>query len=311
MSDENKVVVDGAADESELDAALEASIASVKAGQTLEETPSSQTGETGSGGTAGDVTPTGETGSTGEAPTGETSATGASGEVDGEFRIPNKGKFESDEAYEKRVELFDLVTRRKAATTPEAKAALTADIKRAKQELGTASVAERFIQSKDLASTGATGEVDPVLAADQERLRALGGATKQDVEAIVAQTHHDAAVRSDLKTFIGKHESLNDEDVREVFFDFVDGNYVWEGKSGKELIATLEMAYENMFRPAETVQARVLKAAGVAEKINAMQFPGGTAGGSNSYSPEMRKSIDELKATGMSEDKAAELLKDL
>jgi len=40
-----------------------------------------------------------------------------------------------------------------------------------------------------------------------------------------------------------------------------------------------------------------------------MQFPGGT-GGKTEFSPEMRKSIDELKATGMSEEKAVELLSD-
>ncbi len=95
--------------------------------------------------------------------------------------------------------------------------------------------------------------------------------------------------------------------MREVFFDFVDANYNWQDKTGKGLEATLEMAFENMFRPAETVQDRVLKAAGVEKKVGAMQFPGGT-GAKTTYSPEMKKDIDELVATGMSEEKAAELL---
>lgn len=312
--------VNGDMDEAALDKSIEDSVAAVRAGQTLAAPAAGQTGETVPTGPTGEVAPTGETGpaggtgeagSTGEAPTGETSATGETGEQ--EFRLPNKGKFESDEAYEKRVELFDLVKRRKAATTPEAKEALSEKIKQAKGELKSLGGSERFIQPKTetapTGATGATGEVDPTVAADLERLRKLGGATKEDVEAIIAQTQHDATVRSDLNTFVGRHAELKDTDVREVFFDFVDNNYVWQGKSGRDLQATLEMAYENMFRPAETVQDRVLKAADVAGKIGAMSFPGGT-GGKTSYSPEMQKSIDELKATGMSEEKAVELLSD-
>lgn len=314
MSEPAPIVNGG--DEAELDRLIEADVAAVKAGQTLATGATGQTGESAPTGPTGETAPTGEaeptgaTGSTGEAPTGETSATGATG--DAEIRIPNKGKWESDEAYEKRIELFDLVKQRKAATTPEAKAALTAKITAAKGELKGLGGAERFIQPKpDTAATGATGGTgDAELAADQERLRQLGGATKEDVAALLAQTQHDAEVRSSLQSFVDKHAELKDEDVREVFFDFVDTNYAWQGKSGKDLVANLEMAFENMFRPAETVTTRVLKAAGVAEKVGAMQFPGGTAA-KVAYSPEMQKSIDELKATGMDEAKAVELLSGL
>ena len=147
----------------------------------------------------------------------------------------------------------------------------------------------------------------PEFLADQERLKALGGATKEDIAAVIAQTQFETAVRNDLQGFVGHHSELKDEDVREVFFDFVDQNYVWQGKSGKDLAATLEMAYENMFRPAESVTDRILKGANVAEKVGAMAFPGGT-GKQTAHSPEMQKSIKELTDTGMSEDKALELL---
>jgi hypothetical protein len=300
----------GDKDEAALDAELQASIDAVKAGKTLDgaqPVASVPTGPTGASVPTGAIGPTGATGG-GD---GNPQPTGATGPA--EFRLPNKGKFESDEAYEKRVELFDLVKRRKAATTPEAKEALTADIKRAKGELKNLGSAERFIRPRNDAGptgpTGPTGGADPELQADKERLKAIGGASKEDVAAIIAQTQHEAQVRSDLQNFVGKHAELKDEDVREVFFDFVQENYAWEGKSGKALAATLEMAFENMFRPAESVTDRVLKAAGVQEKVGAMGFPGGT-GGKTTYSPEMQKSIDELKATGMSEEKAVELLSD-
>lgn len=283
-------------DEAALDAELAASIEAVKAGQVLEEKPQSQPQATGATG------PTGATGAEGEGD-GASQPTGPDGEA--EFRIPNKGKFESDESYEKRIELFDLVKRRKAATTPEAKEALSVEIKKAKGELKTLGATERFIQPK--AEATPTGEDDPDLAADKERAKALGLLTKEDAAELVQQERLTQEVQSNLKTFVERKAELKDEDVREVFFDFVDANYVWQGKSGKDLIAVLEMAHEAMFRPSETVQERVLKAAGVQEKVNAMQFPGGT-GAKTTFSPEMQKSIDELKATGMSEDKAIELL---
>lgn len=282
-------------DESALDAELEASIDAVKAGNALEQKPQAQTE-----GTAASE-PTGATGPEGEGD-GSSQQTGTDG--DGEFRIPNKGKFESDESYEKRIELFDLVKRRKAATTPEAKEALSAEIKKAKGELKTLGTTERFTQPKVEAPSG---EVDPNLDPDIIKAKELGLLTKEEAVEIVQQERIAQEVQSNLKTFVERKPELKDEDVREVFFDFVDANYVWQGKSGKDLIAVLEMAHEAMFRPNETVQERVLKAAGVQEKVNAMQFPGGT-GAKTTFSPEMQRSIDELKATGMSEDKAIELL---
>lgn len=316
MSDETQVN-DEAGDEAELDAAIAADLAAVRAGQTLEAGRSAETvptGPTGEVAPTGETGPAGDTGATGEAPTGEASATGATGEE--ELRIPNKGKFESDEAYEKRIELFDLVKARKTATTPEAKEALSEKIKATKGELKALGGAERFIQpSPDAGSTGATGatgEIDPVLKADQDRARGLGLATKEDIAAYVAQERHQAEMRANVQNFVGNHTELKDEDVREVFFDWVDSNYNWQDKTGKALSGVLEMAYDAYFKPTETVQERVLKAANVAEKVGAMNFPGGTGnGGAGGLSPEMRQSVNELKATGMSEDKAIELLSDL
>lgn len=306
-------------DEAALDAEIEASINSVKAGQTIgEKQPDGSVvpiGQTGASAPTGPTGATGATGSTGpEAPTGATGPTGGepgdsqTKAEEQEFRIPAQGKFEPDDAYEKRVELFDLVKRRKVAKTPEAKAALTEDIKKAKQELKDMGTSGRFTQQRAEGDpAGPTGTVDPDLVADKERLKQLGGATVEEVAEIVRQERLQQEVQSTLQTFVDKMPELKDPDVREVFFDFVENNYVWQGKSGKELMATLGMAYENMFRPAESVQDRVLKGAAVAEKVNAMQFPGGT-GTKTTFSPEMQQSIDELKATGMSEEKAIELL---
>lgn len=304
----NEAVNDGE-DDAALDAAIAADIEAVRAGETIETAPTSETGTA----TTGEAGPTGATGPTGETQTGE-SQTGATGEAD--IRIPNKGEWETDEAYEKRIELFDLVKRKQAATTPEAKAALSADIKRVKGELKTvSSIAERFTQPRtegatgETGASGATGEIDPTLESDRERLRQLGVPTREELKAELQQERHDAAVENDLKNFVGGHKELQDPDVREVFLDFVEENYNWQGKSGSQLNTVLAMAYETMFRPAETLTERVLKGADAQAKANAMQFPGGT-GNSSTRTPAQQRDLDELMATGMPEDKALELISD-
>lgn len=310
MSVENNEAIEN--EEANLDKEIEASVEKVRAGEGLAPAPKSDDGATG---------PTGATGGEGEGdgPTGPTGATGASDDGsapnaeqkgdDSEFRVPNKGKFESDESYEKRVELFDLVKRRKAATTPEAKAALTEEIKKTKGDLRILNQGNGQINSKPVEKKDGEEE-DPALAADKARLKELGGMTKEDVDAYLQQQQAAIETKSTLEKFVEKYAELKDPDVREVFFDFVDANYVWQGKTGKDLVTTLELAREAMFRPQETVQERVLKGAGVQEKVNAMNFPGGTSAGGNmaGLSPEQRKSVEEMKAAGLSEEKALELI---
>lgn len=283
-------------DESALDKELEETLSTIKAGNTLEPTAPAKPEE--------------KTEETPEAPKAEsTSETPEKKEEGYEFRIPNKGKFESDESYEKRIELLDLVKRRKAAVTPEQKEALSNEIKTAKSQLKTINGVDKITNPLNPAVGTEVKEEDEATKADRERLKQLGGATKEEVAEIIAQNQLTADIKNTLEKFVERHPDLKDDDVREVFFDFVDSNYNWNGKSGKELMTVLELARENMFKPSESIQDRVIKGANVQEKINAMQFPGGNVPKTD-YSPEVRKSIDELKATGMSEEKALELISD-
>jgi hypothetical protein len=308
-----------AAEEAELDKVLEESIESVKAGNELapvkeeakaeepkEETPEEEKPEDTS-------TPPPDEVKTEEVKPEEVKPEEAKPEEAYEFRVPNKGKFESDESYEKRIELLDLVKRRKLAKTDEQRQELSADIKTAKGQLKNLNGTDRFINplSKVSEEVNTTPEEDDdeTLAADKERLRQLGGATKEDIEEIVRKERLATDVKNTLDKFVERHNELKDDDTREVFFDFVDSNYNWQNKGGKELMTVLELARESMFKPSESVQERVLKAANVQEKVNAMQFPGGTVA-KTEFSPEMRKDLDELIATGLSEEKAIELLSD-
>ena len=278
-------------DESVLDQELEATLSSIKAGNepaaTAEVKP--------------EVSQETKAEQNGDAP--------KEGEESYEFRVPNKGKFESDESYEKRVELLDLVKRRKLATTPEQKQNLTEQIQSVRGKLKTDSGIEKIINPLNSAESPVKEEEPADIVADRERLKQLGGATKEDITEILHQERVAVETKNTLDTFVGRHPELKDADVREVFFDFVDSNYNWNGKTGKDLMTVLELARENMFKPSETIQERVLKGANVQEKVNAMQFPGGTVA-RQERSPEVQKSIDELKATGMSEEKALELISD-
>lgn len=289
--DKKEVVVE---DESALDKELEETITTIKAGNAPEPTAPVKTEEP-----------------TKEEPKGEPASTAPVDEVKKEegyeFRIPNKGKFESDESYEKRIELLDLVKKRKLANSPEQRQNLSEEIKTAKSQLKTLNGVDKIINPLNSVENPTQPEEDEATKADRERLKQLGGATKEDITEIIKQERIAADTKSTLEKFVERYPDMKDPDVREVFFDFVDTNYNWNGKTGKDLMTILELARENMFRPSESIQDRVLKGANVQEKINAMQFPGGTVAKSD-YSPEMRKSIDELKATGMSEEKAVELL---
>ena len=285
-------------EDAELDKSLEESINSVKAGKEL--APKEE------------VKPEEKKEATPEAPKVEDTSTPPAEpakEEKYEFRVPNKGKFESDESYEKRIELLDLVKKRKLAKSPEQKQQLSDEIKTTKSQIKNLNGTDKFINPLNQKSevVPEKPEEDELLKADKERLKQLGGATKEDIEQIVKKERLAIEVKSTLDKFVDRHTELKDEDTREVFFDFVDSNYNWQNKSGKELMTVLELARESMFKPSETIQERVLKGANVQEKVNAMQFPGGTIA-KTKHSPEMEASIKELVNTGMSEEKAIELL---
>ena len=226
-----------------------------------------------------------------------------------EFRVPNKGKFESDESYEKRIELMDLVKKRKLAKTEDQKQNISEQIQTTKNQLKTLNGKDRFTNPL-VESEAQVLEEDEALKADRERLQQLGGATKEDIVEVLRQERAAAEVQSTLKSFVDRYGELKDDDTCEVFFDFVDSNYNWQNKSGKELMTVLELARESMFKPSETISERVLAGANVQEKVNAMQFPGGTVITKAAMSPEVKQSVSELMATGMSEAKALELLSD-
>lgn len=291
-------------EDAELDKELEESLSAVKAGKVL--APVKE-----------EVKPEENKEETPEKPKEEEpakpSVEDAKKEDEYEFRVPNKGKFESDESFEKRIALLDLVKKRKLATTPEQKQQLSEEIKKAKGQMKNLNGADKITNplNNNGVDTKKTEEKpeDEALKADKERLKQLGGATKEDIAEVIQKERQASEVKGTLEKFVDRHSELKDEDTREVFFDFVDENYNWQNKSGKELMTVLELARESMFKPSETIQERVLKGANVQEKVNAMQFPGGTVA-KTQLSPEMRKDLDELKATGMTEEKALELLSD-
>jgi len=202
-------------EDAELDAELESTIAEIKAGnepqpkvevkpeETKEETPKTPEGEE---------------------PSEPQKVEVKKDEYD--YRIPNKGKFESDEAFEKRTELMDLVKKRKLAKTDEQRQDLTDQIKTAKSQLKNLNGSDKKIINP-LNQVGETPkeEEDETLKADKERLRELGGATKEDIQEIIQQERLANEVKNTLDKFVDRHSELKDEDVREVFFDFVESNY--------------------------------------------------------------------------------------
>jgi len=227
-----------------------------------------------------------------------------------DFKLPLKSKFESDEVYEKRVELMEHIQKKKVAVTEEQKQNLSDKIQGTRNDIRELSISQKkesINNPKEIVEI--PEDIDPQTKADLERLKELGGATKEDIQQILQEERDKQSVNNTLEGFVERHPMFKDQDTRDVFFDFVDNNYNWQNKSGKELMTVLELAKENMFKPAEGIQDRVLKSANVAEKVNTMQFPGGTNTQSNIPDGD-EAAVAELMAAGMSEKKALELLED-
>lgn len=296
-------------DESALDKELEESLASVKAGNAISpETAKPQEPVV-------PVTPEKPKAEEVPAPT-QQNAQPTEPKKDDEFRIPEKGKNESDESYEARVKLFDLVRRRKAATTPEAKERLSKEEKEAKNELASLGLKDKFknintepkvepVKKPDQAQPPIS--IDDAIEADKARLRELGGVTKEDIESMLSQREQAIEVQHTIGSFFEKHKVFADQDMKDAFLDFVNENYAWQNKSGKALTTILELARESVFKPSETVQERVINGANVQEKVNAMNFPGGSAP-VPALPKDKQDSVDELVKTGMSREKALELV---
>jgi len=223
------------------------------------------------------------------------------------FKAPVKGKFESDESFSIRKQLADLVLQRKSATSDEERQAISQKINSTRKEFSNLNNGNGINRSQSSNDDNASPHVqsqDGTQDGDSSQKRP---ATIEDIERVFEEREMARGVSTTLESFIGRHPELQDEDTRQVYFDFVDANYNWQGKVGKDLMTVLELARENMFKPSETISERVLKSAGVQQKVNAMQFPGGSVVGP-SYTPEQQKSIDELKDLGYSEKDALDMI---
>lgn len=279
-------------DESVLDQELEASLNALRAETSAEEVKPTETPEN----------PTGPDSDEGKPSEIEPEADAVpKTEENKEFKPPVKGKFESEESFQKRIELANLVKQRKEARTAEDKDSIQKDIQNIRKDLAR-------LNSKNINNSLNPDEVPPKTLNELDQDEPEATVTIGEVERILEEREFERSVRSTIQTFVERHEILkNDEDQREVFFDFVESDFNWKGKTGADLLRVLEMAREAMFKPSESIQDRVLKSANVAEKVNAMQFPGGTIT-KPGLTPAQQKSVDELVATGMSADKALELI---
>jgi len=135
----------------------------------------------------------------------------------------------------------------------------------------------------------------------------------EQVQALINQSLLEKDITMTLDGFIGSRPELADPNVRDVFLDYVSENYKWEGKTGADLVSILETAATVVFpkqvKDVQATEQRILKGIDVQEKINTMQFPGGSVH-QKGYSLETENSIKDLMSTGMSREQAIELLED-
>ncbi len=214
-----------------------------------------------------------------------------------DFKAPIRGKFESEDSYQVRLEIAEKIRERNLAKDQGEKDLLQKELKALRSELSNIGLNEKFTRSHQ------TNENSNDASPDDSN------ALLKQAEAIVEKKFFEKEITSTLNNFVSTTKELQNEVTRDVFFDFVESNFNWQGKSGSDLSKVLTLAKEAFFRKPETLQERVLKSANVQEKVNAMQFPGGSASKAG-LSPEMQASFDELKSQGLSDDQAMTLISD-
>lgn len=220
-----------------------------------------------------------------------------------DFKQPTKGKFESEESYQLRLEIAERIKEKKTAKSEEERSEIQKEISELRKEF-------RFINNNRSQSFNRDSTDSDVQSRDettQEKIEI----DPQSLDKMVAEKVQSERVRieteSAITSFFDKYKDFKDNDVKQVFIDFFDSNYKIEGKNAKQVIQTLELARSAMFKPTESIQEKVIKSANVQQKVNAMQFPGGTIVRSG-LNQEQEQSVKELMATGMSEDRARALI---
>ena len=226
----------------------------------------------------------------------EDKSKGSEGQQESEydFRAPIRGKFESDESYQVRFEIAQKIQERNNAKSQADYNKIQEEIKSLRSELSSIGLNEKITRSHNNHTVGASPESNDSLA---------------QVHDLIRKEFETREISSTLNNFVAKHKELQDEVTRDVFFDFVENNFNYQGKTGQDLARVLELARSAMFRKSESIQDRVLKSANVQEKVNAMQFPGGTVT-RQGMSPELQKAHEELKGQGLSEEQISVLLSD-
>lgn len=219
-----------------------------------------------------------------------------------EFKQPVKGQFESEESFAMRQSLALLIANKKASNNPQEQEVIQNQIKEIRQDLKN--LKPDIITKPSNHNDGTPSNVQP-----EEGYQA--SQTPEDIAKQVLETikieQYNESMTNEVNSFLNKHPEFQDPAVRETFIEFFDENYKLEGKSPEQSRLVLELARQAMFRPDETIQERVLKAAGVQNQVNAMQFPGGTVV-KQALPKHQQDSIDEMVKAGISEERAKELI---
>ncbi len=218
-----------------------------------------------------------------------------------DLRVPVKGPFESEESYAVRLQISEMLKKRETAATDDERSEVQKELKKFREEFGHLINSNRsqFSQNRD----DAPSSVQPDDGSQRKFV------SVDELDEILAEKQIQTENKFIIDSFFSKHPEFSDQNVRDVFVDFFDSNYKIDGKTGTQIAQVLELARSAMFKPTQSIEERVLKGANVQNKVNAMQFPGGTIV-RNGLTPDQQKSVDEMKAAGISEDRARELILD-
>lgn len=219
-----------------------------------------------------------------------------------DLTIPIRGKFETDTSYAVRMKIAEMIKAKKQAETVVEKNEIQEELRSFRKEFGNL-INNNKSQLSFNNNDNAPSDVTP------EKGESGRYIDESQLEQILSERETTFKNKNVVDSFFKTYKEFNDDSVKQVFIDFFDSNYRIDNKVGEQITETLELAREAMFRPKQGIQERVLKSADVNQKINSMQFPGGTVTKS-ALTPQQQKSVDEMVNAGVSEEKARELISD-
>lgn len=192
----------------------------------------------------------------------------------GPVRAPNEPEWR----YEYRKEIWDKQQELKNSSNDSDKSALKSEIEQLR---------------KDLASFAKTKEAEVDTFDDTEDVPS-GYIKREDIEKILEERERTAKIDALEAAFLSSKPNLKDKQSQDLFFSYVGQTYNLVGKNEKQMLALLNMAYDDLFP--DTTSNKIEDAKKLEKTLDIVDFSGSqTPERTNPEKDEDKKLVENIK----------------